>query len=99
MRQEHFGKDLVVTSIRSSCFDWILPQPFYGHILLLVEAMLTTSSISYRDLNKADACLTQYVFQFERLYGKQHMSYNIHQLLHLTKTVNDWGPLSWNILG
>jgi hypothetical protein len=74
----------------------ILPHPFYAHLLLLVEAvyLLTTSSISYRDLNKADACLTQYVIQFERLYGKQHRSYNIHQLLHLTKTVNDWGPLS-----
>ena len=74
----------------------IFPQPFYGHLLLLVEAvyLLTTSSISSRNLNKADACIAQYVFQFERLYGKQHMSYNVHQLLHLTKTVNDWGPLS-----
>ena len=74
----------------------ILPQPFFGHLLLLVEGvfLLTSSSISRQDLNKAEACLSQYVFQFEELYGKQHLTYNVHQLLHLTKTVTDWGPLS-----
>ena len=74
----------------------ILRQPFYGHLLLLVEGvfLLTSSSISRQDLNKAEACLSQYVFQFEELYGKQHLTYNVHQLLHLTKTVTDWGPLS-----
>ena len=74
----------------------ILSQPFYGHLLLLVEAvfLLTNFSISYEDINEADACLSEYVCQFEVLYGKQHMSYNVHQLLHMTKTVTDWGPLS-----
>ena len=73
----------------------ILPQPFYGHLLLLVEAafLLTSSSISCQDLNKANACLLKFVWRFEELYGKQHMTYNVHQLLHVTKTVTDWGPL------
>ena len=73
----------------------ILPQRFYAHLLMLVEAvfLLSSSSISWTDLTRAHACLSQYVRQFEQLYGKQHMTYNVHQLLHLTKTVTDWGPL------
>ena len=74
----------------------ILPVPFYKHLLLLVEAvfLLSGSTISLHDLNKADACLFQFVVQFQQLYGINNMNYNVHQLLHLTKTVTDWGPLS-----
>ncbi len=74
----------------------ILPEPFYSHLLLLVEAvfLLSSSSVTQRDLNRADACLSCYVFRFQELYGKEHLTYNVHQLLHVTKTVIDWGPLS-----
>lgn len=74
----------------------ILPQRFYLHFLLLVEAvfLLTNSSISRRDVNRAHTCLSQFVYRFEELYGRQHLTYNIHQLLHLTNTVVGWGPLS-----
>ena len=73
----------------------VIPRSFYLHFLLLVEAvyLLTSSSISRRDINRANTCLSQFVCRFEELYGKHHLSYNIHQLLHITKTVVDWGPL------
>ena len=60
----------------------ILPVAFYKHLLLLVEAvfLLSGSTISLHDLNNL-------------LYNFNNMNYNVHQLLHLTKTVTDWGPL------
>ena len=74
----------------------ILPPAYYNHLLLLVEAvfLLSGPSITQRDLNRADACLSKFVFRVEELFGKQHVTYNVHQLLHLTKTVIDWGPVS-----
>ena len=74
----------------------ILPGPFYKHLLLLVEGfyLLSGSSISLQDLNKADACLAQFVVKYQDLYGISNMTYNVHQLLHLTKSVTDWGSLS-----
>jgi len=35
----------------------------------------------------------QFVSDFENLYGKQHLSFNVHQTLHLVQSVRDWGPL------
>lgn len=55
--------------------------------------MLTKSSISSDDLNKADHCLSQFTKKFQVLYGKMHMTYNVHQLTHLVQAVIDWGPL------
>ena len=56
--------------------------------------LLTKLSISRSELNKAHASLTKFVKGFQELYGSVHMTYNVHQLNHLTQTVIDWGPLS-----
>lgn len=47
-----------------SCSWWKL------HVFLL-----TNMSISRRDINRADTCLSQFVRQFQDLYEKQHLSY------------------------
>lgn len=74
----------------------LLVPRYYRHLLLLVEAvyLLTKSSITRSDINKADACMLKFVTNFRQLYGHANMSYNVHQLSHLTQTVIDWGPLS-----
>ena len=56
--------------------------------------LLTKLSISRSELNKAHASLTKFVKGFQELYGDVHMTYNVHQLNHLTQTVIDWGLLS-----
>ena len=33
-----------------------------------------------------------FVARTERLYTKESMSYNVHQLLHITQCVRNWGP-------
>ncbi|CAN8023459.1 unnamed protein product, partial [Ixodes persulcatus] len=35
----------------------------------------------------------RFVMQMGRLYGKQDMSFNVHQLVHLVASVEAWGPL------
>ena len=74
----------------------ILPAAYYRHILLLVQAvyLLTKSSITRSDINSANACMLKFINDFQQLYGETNMSYNVHQLGHLTQTVIDWGPLS-----
>lgn len=39
-------------------------------------------------------CLSKFVKKFQVLYGKAHMTYNVHQLTLLVQSVIDWGPVS-----
>ncbi|CAB4019393.1 Hypothetical predicted protein [Paramuricea clavata] len=73
----------------------LLPQRYFKHLLVLVQGfyLLTKSSISSADLDKAAHCLSQFTQKFQLLYGKKHMTYNVHQLTHLVQAVIDWGPL------
>ena len=74
----------------------LLPLRYFRHLLLLVNAvnLLTKSSIQRCEINQANACLSKFVKYFQQLYGDVNMTYNVHQLSHLTQTVIDWGPLS-----
>ena len=54
---------------------------------------LLSESISLNDLINAEIMLKKFVFLVEELYGKKHMTYNVHQLLHAVDTVHNWGPL------
>ena len=74
----------------------LLPSQYFRHLLLLVQGyfLLSKSSIQSREIERANACLSKFVEDFERLYGKSSMTYNVHQLNHLAQTVIDWGPLS-----
>lgn len=67
----------------------LLPSLYFKHFLLLVQGvyLLTKSSISHSDINKANFCLSEFVRKFQDLYGISHMTYNIHQLTHLTQAV------------
>lgn len=72
-----------------------LPSQFYRHWLLLVFAIhtLLLPEVHSRALNAASSCLTKFVVNVAELYGKAHVSYNVHCLLHLTDSVKLWGPL------
>ncbi len=38
-------------------------------------------------------CLIKFVQRVPVLYGEQFVSYNVHLMLHLPKSVLQWGPL------
>lgn len=44
-------------------------------------------------VDKAIEKLEKFVADVEELYGLRNLTYNTHQLLHLGKSVKNWGPL------
>jgi hypothetical protein len=73
----------------------ILPTDYYNHWGILVEcvAILLGKNISLAQLVYCERSLKTFVTDFQQLYGKQHMTFNVHQTLHLVQSVKDWGPL------
>ncbi|XP_072145124.1 uncharacterized protein [Dermacentor andersoni] len=55
--------------------------------------ILLKDSISRADVNLSTQLLTEFAVGVEFLYGRSNMIYNVHQLLHLTKSVVLFGPL------
>nr|XP_042912828.1 uncharacterized protein LOC122272862 [Parasteatoda tepidariorum] len=71
-----------------------LRNDLYMHFLLLhcsIKVFITNSNIAM--MNFAHSWLLCFVKGFPFLYGKEHMSHNIHCLLHLSKDVKNFGPL------
>lgn len=77
------------------CFDGVLPRKYVVHFAMLSKAyyLLLQNSVSLANLDEAHRLLRQFVFLYQDYFGKTAMVYNIHQLLHVTKGVKDWGPL------
>lgn len=73
----------------------ILPDRYLRHLMLLVDAVfrLSRDKIDSADMQTANASLTKFVILFKDLYGDENLSFNVHQLLHLTPAVKNWGPL------
>ena len=65
------------------------------HWALLVNAfhILMQSSITIDELVRADVLLKQFVAETQLLYSKKAMTFNVHQLIHISQSVADWGPL------
>lgn len=72
-----------------------LPSKFYRNWMKLVDIMhyLLGPSISIEKLRVVKKRMLSFVSEYQKLYGKQFMSYNAHLLLHLVDTVQAWGPL------
>ena len=67
----------------------------YNHWLLLVFAIyhLLTKPVRHADLLSCDLVLHNFVAMVPELYGREHLSFNLHLLTHLVKSVEQWGPL------
>ena len=55
--------------------------------------ILLEESITPAMLEQARILLIKFVCEFQDLFGAEYMHYNVHLLLHLTETVENWGPL------
>ena len=67
------------------CLQGILPKKYYNNLCMFVCAMniLLEDSIDSEMLEKAKVLLITFIVNFEKLYGKNFMHYNVHLLLHL----------------
>lgn len=77
------------------CLDGILPRKYLKHFALLSQSVyaLLKDSVTHTDVNNADLMLTEFVCGMQELYTKTSMTYNVHLLTHLPKSVKEWGPL------
>lgn len=87
---------------RTGCFflcvfvlKGILPNVFYQHWLVLVTFMflLCKDIITTQELKRCEKLVADFVKQFETLYGKQDVSFNVHLCSYLPESVKNWGPL------
>ncbi|XP_037522067.2 uncharacterized protein LOC119399326 [Rhipicephalus sanguineus] len=77
------------------CLDGILPVRYLNHFSLLVKGtfLLLQDSVPSSDIAMSTDCLVQFVVGIQFLYGEKNMTSNVHQLLHLPKSVVLQGPL------
>ncbi|KAM7306423.1 uncharacterized protein ISCGN_010127 [Ixodes scapularis] len=77
------------------CVKGVLPDVYYEHFELFASALyiLTKTEVTREDVDLSTEKLTEFVVATEFLYGKTHMSSNLHMLLHLPKAVLLHGPL------
>lgn len=73
----------------------LMDNIYFEHYCLLVEGIFLLSSecVTQAEINKSEKLLQHFCYMFEVLYGKRHMSANMHQVLHLADCVRDLGPL------
>ena len=77
------------------CLWSVLPEEYFQHFILLVEAiwLLDQKSISPNSLEKAGQLLRHFCLIVEALYGPRYETSNVHCLLHLPDCVKNIGPL------
>ncbi|XP_044164670.1 uncharacterized protein LOC114974471 [Acropora millepora] len=77
------------------CLWNILPDEYFQHFILLVEAiwLLDQISVSPECLQKAHNLLRHFCLRIEALYGSRYETFNVHCLLHLHDCVKNIGPL------
>lgn len=65
------------------------------HWLFLVEAIyiLVKAKITIPELDKADELMHRFVADTQNLHSTTVMTFNVHLLLYLTRSVFNWGPL------
>lgn len=73
----------------------ITDKTILRHWCLLVDASHTIlqTDITFNQLNKANEFLYEFVSKVEELYSLNAMTYNVHQLLHVIRSIIDWGPI------
>ena len=77
----------------------ILPDIYYKHWSLLVYAItiFNGDKINMQEYEKAKRAINKFVQDIEPLYGKELMKFNVHLLLHIPKSVEDFGALwAWS---
>lgn len=77
----------------------ILPSRYYKNWMKFLRLMqfflANTDSVPTDKLRMARKTMIFFLGEYQELYGKEHMTFNAHLLLHLVDTVEEWRPL-WN---
>ena len=74
----------------------ILPEIHYSCWLIFVKAcsILCQLVVTRGDIENAHELLIKFCKKFERLYGKEYCTPNMHMMCHICESMFDYGPLS-----
>jgi len=77
------------------CLNGIIRADIQEHLALLVGTLfrLLQNNITEEELKICEIDLLRFVAEFEILYGEENVTFNIHSLLHIVKSVRMCGPL------
>lgn len=77
------------------CLDGILAVEFFDHFSLLVDGifLLLKDIVTPLDVQTSTDWLVRFVVGVQFLYSDKEMTFNLHQLIHLPKSVVLHGPL------
>lgn len=81
------------------CLQGLLPNNYFKHWSLLVFSVhkFLADRITEENFKDAEKALRKFVFEMETLYGKEHMKFNVHLLLHIPKSVKLFGAIwAWS---
>lgn len=71
----------------------LLPPVYYKHWMLLVSAMriLLQKTVTVSQVENAQLMIYKFIALIPDLYGLEHVSYNVHILLHVVEGTKNWG--------
>lgn len=77
------------------CLKNILPKKYYDHYSILPRSLylLLSSEIVRHNITIVESKLKKFVEEYEHLYEPISMTYNVHLMTHLSKCVENCGPL------
>uniref|UniRef100_A0ABD2WAA5 DUF4218 domain-containing protein n=1 Tax=Trichogramma kaykai TaxID=54128 RepID=A0ABD2WAA5_9HYME len=77
------------------CLSGILSPKYFIIISKVVSGIeiLQRDSIGYDDVKFANKLLVEFIIEFEKEFGKHNITYNVHLLLHIARSVQNMGPL------
>jgi hypothetical protein len=76
-------------------FKKLIPEAYYANFLKFHTAIkiMCHSTLSKELLDTAEQLLIDFVREFEQLYGTTHVSFNVHNTIHLAADVAKYRPL------
>lgn len=76
--------------------DVLADDVFQNFLDLHVATRILTGPVTARDedyLNYAEYLLNRFVQKFQKIYGLQYMTHNVHSLTHIVDDVRKFGPM------
>lgn len=77
-------------------FKGILKKEYFEHLMLFSTSIFTLlkSNISREEIETVEKNLELFVELFQEYFGEQHMTMNVHSILHVTQSVKNNGNLA-----
>ncbi|CAF0947297.1 unnamed protein product [Brachionus calyciflorus] len=82
--------------ISFALFKGILDDKYLNNLMkyVIFLRLLCQNKISEEDLSDSHRLIVDFVVEYEKLYGKEQMTFNVHAHLHLPLQVKCFGPLN-----